>query len=363
MELFLRNVPDDVEPIVMFFKDGAFADRIRKLGIRTVIVAVDDNIQSVKRERISIRSFLALPGAIASIRKALHSVAPDVVYTNGIKAHMLGSLSATTLGIPSVVHHRDILSGVARLVFLITISVSTKARIATSRNVARCYPLPRTMIIDNPVDVDAYRVLPDRGKTRAAFGFSREDTVAAVIGRINRWKGIDRFLKAVAKVNESVRLRAMIVGAPVFRDADLLSELQLLSKQLNIEHLVDFVGWADDPRSVYASIDINVNASHREPFGRTIIEAAACGVPSVCFDDAGVAETMIDRETGLLVDSGDDTALARALTHYVRYPEARRAAGEASRSWSQRFDATKYALRVSEVLRAAGAPRRRSTSR
>jgi glycosyltransferase involved in cell wall biosynthesis len=185
------------------------------------------------------------------------------------------------------------------------------------------------------------------------FALSPDDPIAAVIGRINRWKGLDRFLQAVATVNESVRLRALIVGSTVFRDTELLPELHALCAKLDIAHLVTFLDWVEDTRAVYAAVDINVNASYREPFGRTIIEAAASGIPSICFDDSGVSETMVCGKTGLVLDSTDEGALARALRSYAIDHEMRRTSGEAARVWSRRFDARQHADRISAILRAA----------
>jgi glycosyltransferase involved in cell wall biosynthesis len=115
---------------------------------------------------------------------------------------------------------------------------------------------------------------------------------------------------------------------------------------------VSFVDWVDDARTVYAAIDVNVNTSNREPFGRTIIEAAACGVPSVCFDDSGVSETMQNGISGIVVRAHDETALAQALSFYASDAKRRAEASIAARTWSQRFDATLHARRVANILRA-----------
>jgi glycosyltransferase involved in cell wall biosynthesis len=254
--------------------------------------------------------------------------------------------------VPSVVHHRDILSGRARIAFLAVMATCSSARIATSANVARWYPLPRTTVIDNPVELAHYRDLPERSEARTRLGIDGDEPVAAIVGRINRWKGIDRFLRALARVNERATLRGLIVGAPHFRDADQLDELYALRAQLGLDGLVSFVDWVDDVRTVYAAIDINVNTSDREPFGRTIIEAAASGVPSVCFDDSGVSETMVDGVTGRVVRAHDEEALADALLAYAVDRELRETSGAAARVWSERFDAESHARRVAEILRS-----------
>ena len=357
LELFLRYAPADLEPSIVFLEDGPFSARIERLGIRTQVVPIADRLRGATRENVRYETLRRLPATIRPLVAALRASRPDVVYTNGVKAHLLGSLCARLIGRPSVVHHRDILAGAGRAALLGVLATCSRARIATSASVARCYPLPNTTVVDNPVELSLYRDLPDRLSARRRLGIEGDEPVAAIVGRINRWKGIDRFLRALAAVNRTSTLRGLVVGAPHFRDADYLPELRALRSQLGLDELVTFVDWIDDTRAVYAAADVNVNASEREPFGRTVIEAAATGVPSVCFDDAGVAETMIDGLTGLTVRAGDDAAFARALEFYATDREARTAAGLAARIWSGRFDAALHARRVAELLRGAASAR------
>ena len=353
LELFIRQCPSDVELTLLLFEDGEFAGRMRGLGIATIVVPNTNGIRTATREQLSLRGLRSLPRAFRSLVATLRRISPDVVYTNGIKAHMLGSVAARIVGVPSVVHHRDILTGPVRWAFVAVIATCSHARIATSTNVARAYPLPNTTVIGNPVELDLFRELPERAPARAFFGFTGLVPIAGVVGRINRWKGIDRFLRALAVANRSTELCGLIVGAPHFRDADLLDELRALCASLDLEHLVSFSDWVDDTRTVYAAIDINVNCSDREPFGRTIIEAAAAGVPSVCFDDSGVSESMIGEKTGIVVPAGDEAALSAALVTYAGDRALRSQAGLAAQTWSERFDSRKHAELVAGVLRAA----------
>jgi glycosyltransferase involved in cell wall biosynthesis len=358
LELFLRNVPEDITPHVIFFERGAFAERIERLGLAVDVVPLADSISGSSRERPRVAALLELPRSVAALAAKLRADRPDLVYTSGVKAHVVGSLAARLSGLPSVPHHRDLLHGAGRALVLAITATCTGERIATSENVRRCYPLPDTTIIDNPVDLSLYRDLPERAAARAALGFPADVPLAAVVGRINRWKGIDRFLHAVEHVNRTTELHAAVVGAPHFRDADYVPEIRALCAALGLQERVRFIDWVEDPRLVYAGIDINVNAATREPFGRTIIEAAAAGIPSICFDDSGVAETMNASSGGRVVPAGDEGALAEALGDFASSRGARLAAGVAARRWSERFDAPLYARRVAEVLRRASARRR-----
>ena len=352
LELFLHHLPPDIEATVIFFEDGSFAERVRKLGVSTQVVPLGESVRRVTREGFGLDAVRLIPGALKPLVAVLRGVCPDIVYTNGIKAHVLGSLAARRIAVPSVVHHRDILTGTTRLAFLAVVALCSKARIATSSNVARAYPLGNTTIVDNPIDLASYHDILEPEAARAKLGIEGGAPIAAIVGRINRWKGIDRFLRALAVVNGRTKLRGLIVGAPHFRDADQIPELYALRSKLGLNDLVSFVDWVDDARTVYAAIDVNVNTSNREPFGRTIIEAAACGVPSVCFDDSGVSETMQNGISGIVVRAHDETALAQALSFYASDAKRRAEASIAARTWSQRFDATLHARRVANILRA-----------
>jgi len=60
---------------------------------------------------------------------------------------------------------------------------------------------------------------------------------------------------------------------------------------MKIENRVGFVPFQDNPADVYRALDIVVHASTKpEPFGRTIVEAMACGKPVIAAQTGGAAE-------------------------------------------------------------------------
>jgi glycosyltransferase involved in cell wall biosynthesis len=144
-----------------------------------------------------------------------------------------------------------------------------------------------------------------------------------------------------------------VVGAPVFRDADYLDELRSYAASEGLSERVHFVGWLDDARIAYAASDVNVNCSDDEPFGRTIIESAACGLPSIAFASGGTGEAMIDGETGRLIPPGDEAAFASAIAAYVDDPALAQSTSVAARRFAKTFNAPIHAERVAAVLRRA----------
>jgi len=286
-----------------------------------------------------------------SVARLIRDRQIDVVHTNSVKAHVFGSVGARLAGVPCVAHLRDNLWGLGLFGVRSTIAACTKKRIAISGGVARTFNLKHTSIVKNPLDLSLYNQSISRVQARRRLGIPDDGIpVVGIVGRLNRWKGQDRFLRAIAKVNATSKVHAIVVGSAIFRDADFLPELHALAESLGIRECVTFVDWVDDPRDVYASLDVHVNASTKEPFGRTTIEAAAMGVPTVCFDDSGVSETMLDGVTGIVVEAGNVSAMAAGILAYVRDERRRRESGSAARSWSAQFDARRHAITVCDIL-------------
>jgi glycosyltransferase involved in cell wall biosynthesis len=79
------------------------------------------------------------------------------------------------------------------------------------------------------------------------------------------------------------------------------------------------------------SVDVVVLPSHREGLPRTLVEAAACGLPLVTTDVPGCREVVTDGVDGLLVPKGDGEALAHAIRRLQESPELAHRLGEAAR--------------------------------
>ena len=348
MQLLLSHLPERIAFTVVLFEDGAYADELRGRGFAVEVVPLDSGVMGVQRERLPIS---AAAGSVAMVRRlisAFRRLAPDVVYTNTVKAHVLGTIAARLGGFRSAMHLRDILDGRGRDVLRVVARTCAKRRIAISHAVANALAVPPTEVVPNPLDLAEYERLPAREAARDELGLPRDVPIVGIIGRINRWKGHDRFLRSMAFVATHSGAHFAIVGKPMFRDADFVGELETLAASLGIGARVHFVPWLEDPRVAYAAFDVNCNASHEEPFGRTIIEAAACGVPTVCYAEGGAPEAVADRESGLVVAAGDERAFGGAVLELLLAD--RDAVARRCRAHARTFDAGLHAERIAAIL-------------
>jgi glycosyltransferase involved in cell wall biosynthesis len=104
----------------------------------------------------------------------------------------------------------------------------------------------------------------------------------------------------------------------------LEGELRALAARLEVP--VRFPGFAapDELPAVYARADVLALVSTYEPFGVTVREAAAAGLPLICTERAGAAgDVAVDGENALLVDPSDPGAVGDALRRVVRDPGLR----------------------------------------
>lgn len=95
---------------------------------------------------------------------------------------------------------------------------------------------------------------------------------------------------------------------------------------------VTLLGHIDDMPTLLAQTDIAVLPSYREGTPRSLLEAAACGLPLIATDAPGCREIVEHGVNGLRVSIKDATALAAAIHRLCQEPETRQRMGQASRA-------------------------------
>jgi glycosyltransferase involved in cell wall biosynthesis len=359
--LLLDQTRADVEPLFFLFEDGEFSRLVRERYGNATVVSMSARVASSTRAGLR---WNALPDALELSRRLateLRRADVDVVLTNTMKAHVVGSIAARMSGTPCVNYMHDVLAGASRNVMRKTSLAFADARLACSIAVAENLNLPRTTIVHPPIDLGVYGNLPPRREARRALGLPDDDLpVVGLVGRILRWKGQDRFIRIAARVLRSVDAHFAIIGGSIFGgDADYPDELRAQIAELRLEHRIHFVPWQEDLTQVYAAIDVGCNCSVREPFGRTTIEALAAGDPAVCFDDAGVCEIFENDAGARAVPAGNEAAFAEAVIALLSDPATMARAQASARDVAARLDVSHVAQRFLSALEAVDATTRR----
>ena len=195
--------------------------------------------------------------------------------------------------------------------------------------------------IPNSIDIDGYEQLPEKGTFRKKYSITDEHIVL-FLGRINKIKGIDILVKAVAELMEEGRsIRLVIIGS----DDGYLPALKELIKDLKIEEKVILTGFipTEMKLAAYVDADVYVLPSIYETFPTTVLEAGACGTPVIVTDRCQIAP-LVKNELGLVVSYDKDElrdALLRILTDEkmrTRFRETGRALVREKYTWSRCAD-------------------------
>jgi glycosyltransferase involved in cell wall biosynthesis len=178
-------------------------------------------------------------------------------------------------------------------------------------------------LINSGIDPERYEWQPK--KPLAGNG----PTVIGCLAGLQERKG-QRFLLQAAALLKSrgLNLRYQIAG-----EGPLREQLEQLTGRLGLGDDVRFVGFVADPAEFLAKIDLFVMPSLSEGLGVAALEAMAAGKAVIATKVGGLAESVLDGVTGILVPPQDPTALAHAIAELVRAPSL---AGEMGTHGQQR---------------------------
>jgi glycosyltransferase involved in cell wall biosynthesis len=205
------------------------------------------------------------------------------------------------------------------------------------------------------VDESSFTVVPNgvpivagnSARVRAEFGIRDGECVMLAVGTLERHKGHQLLLEAVARMvaaGVDTRWKLIIAGG---RGGDQHGPLLDYVREKNLCDRVSIVLNRADVADLLALADIFVMPSLWEGLPMAVLEAMTAEKAIVATATAGIPEAIVDTREGLLVPPGDAVALADALTLLVADPVhrdhlARAAAARARREFSVAVMAERY---------------------
>lgn len=180
------------------------------------------------------------------------------------------------------------------------------------------------------------------------------------VGRLVPAKNLDGLIRAFAEAgfNEGeaeLELRGM---------GPLAGELGALADRLGVPARFPGAATTQKLGDVYASAHALALVSTYEPFGVTLREGAAAGLPLIASDRAGaVGDVAVEGENALVVDPDDRMGLVDALRRIVREPELRERLAAGSRAVTERHPPEADAEAWERAIRRAVSSRRAGGAR
>jgi phosphatidylinositol alpha-1,6-mannosyltransferase len=238
------------------------------------------------------------------------------------------------------------------------VQANAAAILANSENTAQILrqvgaPADRISIVYPGVDASRFRPNVDGSLSLRRQIAPDGDVILATVGRLQRRKGHDLVIQALARLREHRPvLRYLIAG-----DGEERPRLEQLVRDHGVTDRVVFLGAvaADMLPACYAAADIFVHPNRVdgldfEGFGLVFLEAAASGLPVIAGRSGGASEAVKSGETALLVSGTDLHEFVSALQALVADPDRCRNMGRAGRvrvmeqfTWDRAADLTRRA--------------------
>ena len=234
---------------------------------------------------------------------------------------------------------------------IITVSDYIRMRILTI-NVSDS----KSIVVHNGIDLSSFSHCNQLLYERKDFGISEGDFIVVFSGRLTEEKGILQLITAFHKLTKYSKIKLLIVGGSFYgrNKDDNMFVKKLKEKAYNIQDKIIFTGFKPyhDVPSILALADVAVLPSiWNEPFGLTLVEAMAMGLPIVSTSQGGIPEVLTP-DCSIVLDKNDQLPdnIATSILSLYNNPKQRAKMSEASIKQSKLFDKEQYAKNFFAVI-------------
>ena len=352
-----------VEPVFLLRRGGPLVECYRELGAVTIL-----DTRYEQRLRRASRAVKAGPAFEAALRHGLgawfrsrcRAWGIDAIYLNTIThGDIVGPLS--TVGVPIICHVHEMGRFVARGVSpaqfrgLIEAVSHWVAVSAPVEEMLVAHGVDRRRITVASASVEMPQPLSDDERAelrKRAFGATGTARVVAVCGIPSWTKGPDLFLQVALRLrhhrpDEPDPFVAVWIGAEPQNPETLTMEED--AGKMDVAGHVKILGYRQDAARLLGAADVVVSTSREESKPLVILEAAAAGIPVVCFDGSGGATDVVRAGGGLMVPYLDVDAMSVAVSELFDDADRAAALGRAGRDYVANH--ATYDVTVPEIAR------------
>lgn len=268
----------------------------------------------------------------------------DIVHAHQVRPSQYAGIAVMgTQAVPvSTVHSTTSNKHMRRCRHLIAVADAVRENLVKHR-----YAKERITRIYNGVpDV----VRGERSALRRELQILEEQVAVVLAGRFHRDKGQDLLVEAGQSCPDNIHFYFIGDTATPFGQ----EVMALAGKDARFH----FLGYRPDVQRILPAFDLYAAPSRREAFSLALVEASAARLPIVGMRVGGIPESVLDEETGLLVEAGDTAAFASAIQRLAFDPALRERMGRRARArYEQLFTVEQMLTQTEQVyqrlLRAA----------
>ncbi|MFC4322678.1 N-acetyl-alpha-D-glucosaminyl L-malate synthase BshA [Litchfieldia salsa] len=146
----------------------------------------------------------------------------------------------------------------------------------------------------------------DVSHLKEQYGITPNEKVVIHVSNFRKVKRVPDVIHAFYEIQQKVDSKLILVG-----DGPEFTVVCKLVKSLGISDRVLFLGKQDNVEELYSISDLKLLLSEKESFGLVLLEAMACGVPSIGTTVGGIPEVIKHGENGFLCEVGDVYDIAK----------------------------------------------------
>jgi glycosyltransferase involved in cell wall biosynthesis len=333
---------------------GPLAQRAAELGVPVHTI-------SLPRLRRSLQAPRDLWCGIQALRRAVRQIHAELIVSNTVRSTFYTAPAAYMTGTPLIWYRHDfwlgetrpryawVDTGIKRLFCTAAASLITNSVATAKRHPCR----EKITVIPNGIEIQRFNPMDNGCAFRQTYQIPSHVPVVGTLGRLCTVKGQDRFLRILAQIQATMpNVWGLVVGGAIFGEDNYATSLRRLAQDLQIDKQLIFTGQVADPAPALAAMDLFVQPGDAEAFGLVNVEAMAMAKPVVAFAHGALPEIVVNGQTGLLVQPGNEDALAGAVLQLLTNPDLCARMGEAGRERAMEyFSMDRVAAQVSDLFR------------
>ena len=216
-----------------------------------------------------------------------------------------------------------------------------------------CIKEPPIITVHNGIDIK--RFSEAQPIKRMKLGVAKDDFVVFYSGRLTKEKGILELIRAIKQINSIPNIKLIIAGASFYgKDSKETIYTKILQEEAkDIKESVYFTGFIDYkemPSYLKTANVVVVPSLWEEPFGLTVLEAMAAGVPLIATRCGGIPE-VCDNTAFLIERENLATNLVTAIQYIYKHPQEALLLAQKAQKRSWLFDKDTFSKNYFEVIK------------
>ena len=351
------------DPVVLFYEDNRFAERLRSLGVAVHVWTAERERERARRFRDrlprKVGTAFGVAAAIARRVRLLRHERIDLVHLNNSPCIGFSDWlpAARLVKIPITCHSRGPYNGPTSQVGR-WLTKRFDSYVAISRYIETDLEnsgIPRDKIrrVYDGIDLSSWQPpsAEEQRGIRAEHDVPPRVLLVVLVGLIRSWTGQAVAVEALKRLTPEERraLRLWIVGGEPASDKDYAAALRRQVEDAGLNDTVRFLGHRFDVPRLMAAADVVLHASTiPEPFGLVVVEGLALG-KAVIASRLGAPSEIIEGGAGTLFDPGSPDQLASILRGFIVNRTGGYAFRDTATQRAQMFDVRQTANGVAQL--------------